>query len=239
MRLLIVRHAEAAPGKPDELRALTPGGREQARRLGRRLRELGARAGCNRVEPTAPRTRDGGGSRRSATPEVDDRLAPGASPSDVREAALGRGETVLLVGHQPDCGRAAAALSGGPEPAFPPVRARARRAGARLSAIAVRGLRKSYGELEAVRGVDFEIEQGEVFGLLGPNGAGKTTTVEILEGYRRRDAGEVSVLGHDPQSPGPRLPRANRRRPAAIGALAEPHRARDAQDLRRLLRAPP
>jgi len=72
-----------------------------------------------------------------------------------------------------------------------------------LSAIAVRGLRKSYGNLEAVRGVDFEIEQGEVFGLLGPNGAGKTTTVEILEGYRRRDAGDVSVLGHDPQSPGP------------------------------------
>jgi ABC-2 type transport system ATP-binding protein len=72
-----------------------------------------------------------------------------------------------------------------------------------LRAIAVRGLRKSYGELEAVRGVDFEIEQGEVFGLLGPNGAGKTTTVEILEGYRRRDSGEVSVLGHDPQSPGP------------------------------------
>jgi ABC-2 type transport system ATP-binding protein len=72
-----------------------------------------------------------------------------------------------------------------------------------VSAIAVRGLRKSYGKLEAVRGVDFEIEQGEVFGLLGPNGAGKTTTVEILEGYRRRDAGEVSVLGHDPQSPGP------------------------------------
>ena len=72
-----------------------------------------------------------------------------------------------------------------------------------MSAIAVRGLRKSYGELEAVRGVDFEIAQGEVFGLLGPNGAGKTTTVEILEGYRRRDAGEVSVLGHDPQSPGP------------------------------------
>ena len=67
----------------------------------------------------------------------------------------------------------------------------------------MRGLRKSYGELEAVRGVDFEIEQGEVFGLLGPNGAGKTTTVEILEGYRRRDAGDVSVLGHDPQSPGP------------------------------------
>jgi ABC-2 type transport system ATP-binding protein len=71
-----------------------------------------------------------------------------------------------------------------------------------LSAIVVRGLRKSYGELEAVRGVDFEIEEGEVFGLLGPNGAGKTTTVEILEGYRKRDAGDVSVLGHDPEQPG-------------------------------------
>jgi ABC-2 type transport system ATP-binding protein len=71
-----------------------------------------------------------------------------------------------------------------------------------VSAIAVRGLRKSYGKLEAVRGVDFEIEEGEVFGLLGPNGAGKTTTVEILEGYRNRDAGEVSVLGHDPERPG-------------------------------------
>jgi ABC-2 type transport system ATP-binding protein len=71
-----------------------------------------------------------------------------------------------------------------------------------VSAISVRGLRKAYGSLEAVRGVDFEIEEGEVFGLLGPNGAGKTTTVEILEGYRRRDAGEVTVLGHDPEKPG-------------------------------------
>jgi ABC-2 type transport system ATP-binding protein len=72
-----------------------------------------------------------------------------------------------------------------------------------VTAISVRGLRKSYGALEAVRGVDFEIEEGEVFGLLGPNGAGKTTTVEILEGYRARDDGEVRVLGHDPQRPGP------------------------------------
>ena len=72
-----------------------------------------------------------------------------------------------------------------------------------MPAISVSGLRKSYGHLEAVRGVDFEIEEGEVFGLLGPNGAGKTTTVEILEGYRDRDAGEVSVLGNDPQRPGP------------------------------------
>ena len=72
-----------------------------------------------------------------------------------------------------------------------------------MPAIEVSGLRKAYGNLEAVRGVDFMIEEGEVFGLLGPNGAGKTTTVEILEGYRRRDAGDVRVLGHDPQRPGP------------------------------------
>jgi ABC-2 type transport system ATP-binding protein len=72
-----------------------------------------------------------------------------------------------------------------------------------VTAISVRGLRKAYGGLEAVRGVDFDIAEGEVFGLLGPNGAGKTTTVEILEGYRTRDAGDVTVLGHDPERPGP------------------------------------
>jgi ABC-2 type transport system ATP-binding protein len=66
------------------------------------------------------------------------------------------------------------------------------------AAISVEGLRKRYGAFEALRGVDFVVEEGEVFGLLGPNGAGKTTTVEILEGYRERDAGTVSVLGHDP-----------------------------------------
>jgi ABC-2 type transport system ATP-binding protein len=65
-------------------------------------------------------------------------------------------------------------------------------------AIEVRGLRKSYGEFEAVRGIDFVVPRGEVFGLLGPNGAGKTTTVEILEGYRQRSGGFVSVLGLDP-----------------------------------------
>jgi ABC-2 type transport system ATP-binding protein len=65
-------------------------------------------------------------------------------------------------------------------------------------AVQVRGLRKSYGELEALRGVDFTVRRGEVLALLGPNGAGKTTLVEILEGHRRADAGEVSVLGHDP-----------------------------------------
>jgi ABC-2 type transport system ATP-binding protein len=75
-------------------------------------------------------------------------------------------------------------------------------------AILVRDLRKAYGEHEAVRGLDFDVAHGEVFGLLGPNGAGKTTTVEILEGYRSRTSGIVSVLGHDPE----RRPRALRER---------------------------
>jgi ABC-2 type transport system ATP-binding protein len=60
--------------------------------------------------------------------------------------------------------------------------------------VSVRGLRKSYGQVDAVAGIDLEIERGEIFAFLGPNGAGKTTTVEILEGFRTRTAGEVSVL---------------------------------------------
>ena len=66
------------------------------------------------------------------------------------------------------------------------------------TAIEVRGLRKSYGDVEAVRGVDLSVDHGEIFALLGPNGAGKTTIVEILEGYRERTSGEATVLDHDP-----------------------------------------
>ncbi len=69
-----------------------------------------------------------------------------------------------------------------------------------MAAVDVQGLRKSYGGYEALRGISFQIAEGEVFCLLGPNGAGKTTTVEILEGYRTRDAGDVTVLGLDPQN---------------------------------------
>ena len=75
-------------------------------------------------------------------------------------------------------------------------------------AIEVSELRKSYGELEAVRGIEFSVQRGEIYGLLGPNGAGKTSTVEILEGYRERSSGSVSVLGYDPQA----RPRELRRR---------------------------
>ena len=74
-----------------------------------------------------------------------------------------------------------------------------------MSALSVHGLTKSYGDLQAVAGISFTVAEGEVFGLLGPNGAGKTTTVEILEGYRRRDSGEVTVLGIDPEHGGTAL----------------------------------
>ena len=71
-----------------------------------------------------------------------------------------------------------------------------------MNAIEVTGLRKSYGDIHAVQGIDLSIATGEIFALLGPNGAGKTTTVEILEGFRRRDSGSVSVLGFDPREEG-------------------------------------
>jgi ABC-2 type transport system ATP-binding protein len=83
-----------------------------------------------------------------------------------------------------------------------------------MSAISVRDLRKSYGEVEALRGITFDVAPGEVFGLLGPNGAGKTTTVEILEGYRAPGAGRVEVLGFDPQ-------RAERAFRAQIGVVLQ------------------
>jgi ABC-2 type transport system ATP-binding protein len=87
------------------------------------------------------------------------------------------------------------------------------------SAIIARDLLKSYDGVEAVRGVSFEVAEGEVFGLLGPNGAGKTTTVEILEGYRRRDGGEASVLGLDPSG----APRALRERIGVVLQQSELH----------------
>jgi len=120
MQLLIVRHAEAAPGSPDELRTITAAGREQARALGEQLREQGLRPDAVLSSPLL-RAQETAAALGLGNPEVDERLAPGATPADVRDAAAGHGELVVVVGHQPDCGRAAAALSGGgPEPRFPP-----------------------------------------------------------------------------------------------------------------------
>ena len=119
MRLLIVRHAEAAAGSPDELRRLTAAGREHARTVGARLREQGFVADAVVSSPLL-RARETAEALGLGEPEVDERLAPGATSFDLRDAAIGRGETVVVVGHQPDCGKAVAALTGGDEPAFPP-----------------------------------------------------------------------------------------------------------------------
>ena len=119
MRLLIVRHAEAEPGKPDELRPLTPAGREQAQHLGESLRTDG-------IEPTAVlsspllRALQTAQALGLGEPEIDERLAPGATASDMRDAARDRGGTIVVVGHQPDCSRAIAELTGREVPAFPP-----------------------------------------------------------------------------------------------------------------------
>jgi phosphohistidine phosphatase len=119
MRVLIVRHAEAAPGSPDELRSLTSAGREQARRLGERLRADGFAADAVLTSPLL-RARETAAALGLGEPEVDERLAPGASPDELRAAATEHGGTVVLVGHQPDCGFAAAAFTGAEPPSFPP-----------------------------------------------------------------------------------------------------------------------
>jgi phosphohistidine phosphatase len=118
VRLYIVRHAEAAPGSPDELRALTPEGHEQARALGERLRDEGVRPDAILTSPLL-RARETAKDLDLGPSKPDERLAPGATVEDVRAAVAERGETVVVIGHQPDCGRVAAALTGGPEPAFP------------------------------------------------------------------------------------------------------------------------
>jgi len=122
MQLYLVRHAEAAGGEPDELRPLTPTGREQARSLGVRLRDSGVRPDAVLTSPLL-RARETGallGRELGLEPVPDERLAPGATAETVASAIAGRGETVVVVGHQPDCSRIAGALTNGPEPDFPP-----------------------------------------------------------------------------------------------------------------------
>jgi phosphohistidine phosphatase len=119
MRLVLVRHADAAPGSPDELRTLTAEGREQARALGERLQAQGINADAVLSSPLL-RARETAAALGLGEPEPDDRLAPGATAESVRDAIARRGEAVVVVGHQPDCGRIAANLTGGEEPRFPP-----------------------------------------------------------------------------------------------------------------------
>jgi phosphohistidine phosphatase SixA len=118
----LVRHAEAAPGEPDELRALTPEGRRAARDLGERLAADGVRPDALISSPLlrARETADEIGRAVDVEPETDDRLGFGATAAGLRDAIEGRGETVVAIGHQPDCGRIAAELGDGVEPPFPP-----------------------------------------------------------------------------------------------------------------------
>jgi phosphohistidine phosphatase len=123
VRLYLVRHADAAPGDPDELRSLSAEGREQARSLAERLRADGVEPDAILTSPLlrARETAAELGRATGVTPESDDRLRPGADAAAVREAVAGRGEHVIVIGHQPDCGRVAAAFrGGGEEPAFSP-----------------------------------------------------------------------------------------------------------------------
>ena len=122
MQLYLVRHAEAADGEPDELRPLTAEGRRAARTLGERLAADGVVPDAVLTSPLLRARETGAELARPVglEPEPDERLAPGATAESVRAAVAERGETVVVVGHQPDCGRIAAELTGGPEPAFPP-----------------------------------------------------------------------------------------------------------------------
>lgn len=122
VRLVIVRHAEAASGEPDELRPLTAEGRDVARALGQRLADEGFEPDAVLTSPLLRARETAQELARPAglEPEPDERLAPGATAEAVRAAAEERGQTVIVVGHQPDCSRIAAALGGVEEPAFPP-----------------------------------------------------------------------------------------------------------------------
>jgi phosphohistidine phosphatase len=118
MRLVLIRHAKAAPGDPDDLRPLTPEGHEQTRLLGERLRAEGIEPDALLTSPLL-RARETAAGLGLGEPEPLDALRPGATADDVLAAIAGRGETVVVVGHQPDCSRITAALRHGPEPAFP------------------------------------------------------------------------------------------------------------------------
>jgi phosphohistidine phosphatase len=122
LRLFLIRHAAAEAGESDALRRLSPEGRQQARALGKRLANEGIRPDALLTSPLL-RARETGEALADAlacTSEPSDALAPGATAGRLRSAVTGRGETVIVVGHQPDCGEIAAELGDGTEPRFPP-----------------------------------------------------------------------------------------------------------------------
>jgi phosphohistidine phosphatase len=119
VRLILVRHAEAAPGEPDDLRPLTPVGRETARALGERLSAAAPDAVVSSPLLRARETAQPIAQAAGVEPETDERLAPGATADDIRAVVAGRGETVVAIGHQPDCSGIVLALAGREVP-FPP-----------------------------------------------------------------------------------------------------------------------
>jgi phosphohistidine phosphatase SixA len=112
VRVILVRHAKADPGRPDELRPLTPAGREAARLLGLLLAEREPNAVVSSPLKRAVETAEALADAAGLEVAVDERLAPGATVDDLRAAVAGRGETVIAVGHQPDCGEIALAVTG-------------------------------------------------------------------------------------------------------------------------------
>jgi len=119
VRVYLVRHAKAEPGEPDELRPLAKKGRKQARALGERFAADGIDAVVSSPLLRARETAEAIAKAAGLEVQLDERLAPGATAADLRAVVAGRGERVVAVGHQPDCGRIAAAISGGPEPEYP------------------------------------------------------------------------------------------------------------------------
>ncbi len=158
----------------------------------RRRRAAAAAQGEQRLSPDDPPPAQ---HARSGAPQLTD--ASAAARASVPHALARGGPAGSVAGPRPDGQAAKVVETAGREPA-----AGVPEGASRPAVIEVRGLRKSYDGVEAVAGVDLEVRAGEIFAFLGPNGAGKTTTVEILEGYRRRTAGEVSVLGTDPARAG-------------------------------------
>jgi phosphohistidine phosphatase len=122
MQVFLVRHAEAAAGSPDELRPLTEEGKKSARALGMRLRAVGARPSVVLSSPLRRswETAAALAIALNVETEQNERLRPGCTAKDLREILAGRGDSVVVVAHQPDCGRIVAEVTGGPEPPFPP-----------------------------------------------------------------------------------------------------------------------